>query len=41
MLTCPKCGSTRIQQDPIMAIYFCPKCGYNGTLVIEQDDTTK
>jgi len=37
MLLCPKCKSEEIIQDPLMGIYFCPDCGYNGTLVIEKD----
>ena len=41
MLICPRYKSEKIKQDPLMAIYFCSKCGYNGTFVIEQDETTK
>src|SRR3989338_7851936 len=34
---CPKCKSPFIERDPFTGIYFCQKCGYQGTLVIMKD----
>jgi len=36
MSNCPKCNEY-INFDPITGIYFCTKCGYQGTFVIEHD----
>ena len=35
MLKCPKCLK-KVTGDPWTGIYFC-KCGYQGTLVIKED----
>ena len=34
MLHCLNCNTERKQQDVITGIYFCRKCGYQGTLVV-------
>ena len=38
-MKCPKCGSEKITLDlgGQTGKYRCPKCGYVGVLVIEED----
>ena len=38
MLKCPKCLK-KVKGDPWTGLYFCESCGYQGTLVIEEDES--
>jgi len=37
MLKCPKCMK-RINIDSFTGLYYCTSCGYQGSLVIQDDE---
>ncbi|WJI10019.1 hypothetical protein FGU46_07920 [Methanobacterium sp. CWC-01] len=40
--SCPQCGSRNIKWiDPQMSLWRCSKCGYRGSVVIEDGDLEK
>jgi ribosomal protein L37AE/L43A len=41
-LSCPNCGSNRMKMhNPQLSIWECSKCGYHGSITIEDGNINK
>lgn len=39
---CPRCGSKKMKwQDPQLGLWECKKCGYRGSVVVEDSSVEK